>query len=89
LLQFLKFFAHALKIYNTSPANLGDTMNLSPGTISLCLELLSGVSVPVTMPDAEAKMRSLVTARQELLAALPGGVVTNGSAQECGAGASI
>ncbi len=46
-------------------------MNLSPDTISLCLELLAQVSVPVTVPDAEAKMSRLVAARAELLAALP------------------
>lgn len=45
-------------------------MTLSPDTITLCLELLSGVSVPVTLPDAEDKMRSLVAARRELLAEL-------------------
>lgn len=45
-------------------------MTLSPDTITLCLDLLSGVSVPVTLPDAEAKMRSLVAARRELLAEL-------------------
>lgn len=47
-------------------------MNLSPDTINACLELLSQVSVPVTAPDAEAKMAVLVSARQELLAAHPG-----------------
>lgn len=47
-------------------------MNLSQDTIALCLELLSTVSVPVTLPDAEAKMARLVAARRELLAALPG-----------------
>jgi len=44
-------------------------MNISHDTISLCLELLAGVSVPVTVPDAEAKMSRLVAARQELIAA--------------------
>lgn len=43
---------------------------MSPDTITLCLELLEQVSVPVTVPDAEAKMARLVAARQELLAAL-------------------
>ena len=43
---------------------------MSPETINICLELLAGVSVPVTVPDAEAKMRSLVAAHNELLAAL-------------------
>ena len=46
-------------------------MNLSPETIGLCLELISNLNVPVTAPDAEGQMRRLVTARQELLAALP------------------
>lgn len=49
------------------------TMALKPDTISLCLELLSTVSVPVTLPDAEAKMSRLVAARQDLLAALSDG----------------
>jgi hypothetical protein len=41
---------------------------ISPNTINLCLELLATVSVPVTAPDAEAKMSALVAAHQELLA---------------------
>jgi hypothetical protein len=45
---------------------------ISSDTIDLCLELLSTVSVPVTLPDAEAKMQRLVAARRELLAALSG-----------------
>lgn len=43
---------------------------ISPDTINLCLEMLSTVSVPITLPDAEAKMKSFVTGRQELLTAL-------------------
>ena len=46
-----------------------ENMNISHDTISLCLELLAGVSVPVTVPDAEAKMSRLVAVRQELIAA--------------------
>lgn len=45
-------------------------MNLSPETIGICLQLVSGVSVPVTVPDAEAKMSALAAAHRELLAAL-------------------
>jgi hypothetical protein len=46
-------------------------MAISPTTLNICLELLSQVSVPVTLPDAEARMQRLVAAHQELLAALP------------------
>jgi hypothetical protein len=41
---------------------------ISNDTINLCLQLLGGVSVPIMLPDAEAKMQRLVAARQELLA---------------------
>lgn len=46
---------------------------ISHDTRGLCLELLSGVSVPVVLPDGSAnlhgpeKMRQLVSAHQELL----------------------
>lgn len=43
-------------------------MTVSPETINLCLELLSQVSVPSTLPDAVEKMQIIVTAREELLA---------------------
>jgi len=46
-------------------------MTISQDTITLCLDLLSGVSVPVTVPDAETKMARLTAAHRELLAALP------------------
>jgi len=49
-------------------------MKLSTDTVNLLLELLSTVSVPVVAPDAEEKMRRLVMARDELLAALPSDV---------------
>jgi hypothetical protein len=45
-------------------------VNISRGTAELCQELLSQSSVPVAVPDANAKMARLVAAYQELIAAL-------------------
>jgi hypothetical protein len=47
-------------------------MNISAQTISLCLELISSVSVPVGADDAEIRMARLVAARRELIGALSG-----------------
>lgn len=43
---------------------------ISPDTITLCLELLDTISVPVNLPDGDEKWARLRAARQELLAAL-------------------
>lgn len=40
---------------------------LSNDTIDLCLEIIGSLSVPVTAPDATAKMDRLTRAHAELL----------------------
>lgn len=61
---------------------------ISADTISICLELLDNISVPPATPDAVDKMRRLVSARDELMAALTDQPEINGH-QPTPAGVSV
>jgi hypothetical protein len=61
--------------------NVSFGTNISQDTIALCLEVISGINVSITMPDGSTNLhapeqaRRFVTARQELIAARSSSVI--------------